>query len=281
MPPPATSPPGGADRGPSFLDGLDGDVAVIVADAGRGVLAGAVTAGPHRVWCRRDGDAVSLATHSTLLGAGLAADRRHEDFLLAHGFVPEGASVFAGVHALAPGAVTTFPDGARHPIAGPAAPALAHDTDPAHWPKQLHELLLTAVEARAGTAREHAVFLGGFDSTLVAALLVGLGHRVRTYTFGFEDRAVRAAERRRRLPVPAVRAPVGADHLRRHRRRSRRVRRRLQPAGEPAALSAPHPRRGARRRAPTASTACSPATAATRRSSGSRRCTGGPRASPR
>lgn len=175
--------------GTAFLDGLDGEVAVLVADARRRVLAGGVTAGPHRLWCRRDGDAVSLATHSTSLGAGLPADRRREDFLLAHGFVPEGASVFAGVHALAAGTVTTFPDGAQHPIVGPPPPALAHDSDPAHWPKQLHELLLAAVEARAGTAREHAVFLGGFDSALVAALLVGLGHRVRTYTFGFEDRA--------------------------------------------------------------------------------------------
>ncbi len=182
-----------ADRwrrlGPAFIDGLGGDVAVLVADAGRGVLAGAVTTGPHRVWARRDGDSVSLATHSTLLGAGRPADRSREDFLLAHGFVPEGGSVFEGVYGLAAGAVTTFPDGLTHPIAPTAPPVLAHDTDPAHWPKQLHELLLTAVEARAGRAREHAVFLGGFDSALVAALLVGLGHRVHAYTFGFEDHA--------------------------------------------------------------------------------------------
>jgi asparagine synthetase B (glutamine-hydrolysing) len=175
--------------GPAFLDGQGGDIAVLVADAGRGVLAGAVTAGPHKVWALRDGDAVSIATHSTLLGAGRAADRRYEDFLLAHGFVPEGASTFDGVHALAAGAVTTFPDGAIRPIEAPAPPVLAHDTDPDHWPKQLHELLLAAVEARAGSAREHAVFLGGFDSALVAALLVGLGHRVHAYTFGFEDHA--------------------------------------------------------------------------------------------
>ena len=147
---------------------------------------------------RRDGDAVSLATHSTLLGAGRAADRRYEDFLLAHGFVPEGASMFDGVHALAAGAVTTFPDGVTRPIAAPAPPVLAHDTDPAHWPKQLHELLLAAVEARAGSAREHAVFLGGFDSALVAALLVGSRPPCARVHVRVRGPRLRAAEHRRR-----------------------------------------------------------------------------------
>jgi asparagine synthetase B (glutamine-hydrolysing) len=50
------------------------------------------------------------------------------------------------------------------------------------------------------------VLLGGFDSALVAALLVRLGHDVRTYTFGFEDRSYEQTH------VDTVTRALGTEH---------------------------------------------------------------------
>ena len=46
---------------------------------------------------------------------------------------------------------------------------------------------MAAIEEQAGSARRHAVLLGGLDSALVAASLVRLGHDVHGYTFSFGD----------------------------------------------------------------------------------------------
>jgi asparagine synthetase B (glutamine-hydrolysing) len=51
----------------------------------------------------------------------------------------------------------------------------------------LHDALIGTIAEQAGDHRRHAVLLGGFDSALVAAVLVGLGHEVETYTFRFSD----------------------------------------------------------------------------------------------
>jgi asparagine synthetase B (glutamine-hydrolysing) len=195
-------------HGPGWLDRQGGDLVAVVADRGTGVLAAGAASGAHRLYEAQTADGTALVSSLvTSIGAGRPADRRFEDFLLAHEFFPRGGTPFEGVRTVRPGSVVTLPSGDERAIEpAPVPEGAAPSSDPGDWTKQLFELLITAVERQAGAARDHAVLLGGFDSALVAALLVRLGHRVHTYTFGFEDRSFEQTH------VDTVTQALGTDH---------------------------------------------------------------------
>lgn len=181
--------------GVAGLDEID-DLVAVVADSSTGTLAVVAGPGPHRLFVGVDrGRSVHVSNRVSVVAHRVAAvtDRGYEDFLLAYGFLPEGRTTYAGIRALAPGTVTLYPGGDTRPIAadpvdvrGDAVADTARALDPS---AHLLTLLMDAVERQAGSAREHAVLLGGFDSALVVALLRRLGHRVHAFTFGFGDPA--------------------------------------------------------------------------------------------
>jgi asparagine synthetase B (glutamine-hydrolysing) len=175
-----------------LLDGLPPDIAVVVLDHEDATLTAGTTGGSHRLFVSEDDrGGVRLSNVLTLVVRAtgrVTADRGYEDFLLAHGFLPEGRTPFVGVRALPAATLARWPGGelrAVTPVTSVeqrAAPPVRGDPT-----ASLLDLLTGAVEEQAGRDREHAVLLGGLDSALVAALLRRLGHRVHAYTFGFGD----------------------------------------------------------------------------------------------
>jgi asparagine synthetase B (glutamine-hydrolysing) len=177
-------------RGDAFLDGLPPDLAVVVVDHEQRALVAGTTGGPHRLFAADDGrGTVRVASHVTDVAAGadgaVRIDRGYEDFLLAHGFLPEGRSPYAGARALAAATVVRWPGATARTVATAGAPPPA--ASPAPATDRLLDLLTQAVAEQAGGDTEHAVLLGGLDSALVVALLRRLGHRVHAFTFGFGD----------------------------------------------------------------------------------------------
>ena len=171
-----------------LLDGDPDDVVAIGFDT-HGRLVAAAGRGSHRLFVHRTangGTWVSTSLH-LLRGVipGLGLDRSYEDFLLGFGFVPDPHSLYAGVDVLKVG-TRLAASGDIETVSAVTYPANAA-TNRDDIVSALHASLIDTVIEQAGAHRRHAVLLGGFDSALVAAILVGLGHEVETYTFRFAD----------------------------------------------------------------------------------------------
>ncbi len=172
----------------SLLDGDPDDVVAVGCDRS-GALVVAAGRGSHRLFVHRTSDGATYATSSlaALRAAipGLRLDRSYEDFLLGFGFVPEPSSMFEGVRVVKAG-TRIGATGAVETVTAVTHPANTA-TDRTDIIASLHDTLVETIVEQAGPHRRHAVLLGGFDSALVAAVLVSLGHEVETYTFRFAD----------------------------------------------------------------------------------------------
>lgn len=171
-----------------LLDGDPDDVVAVGIDAsGRLVLAAG--RGSHRLFVHHGSDGSIWASTSlhVLRHAvpSLNLDRSYEDFLLGFGFVPEPHSLFTTVDVMKAGTRITASGTVENvtPVSYPANTSTNRDA----IIDALHDTLVATIAEQAGEHRRHAVLLGGFDSALVAAVLVGLGHEVATYTFRFSD----------------------------------------------------------------------------------------------
>ena len=139
--------------------------------------------GVHRLY-RRD-----LLSGGTVVSSHLASavtadtpaqvDRSYEDFLLGFGFLPDGRTMFEGV--------TEIPASSALELRGERVEKLTVEGDHEATGADLLEALLAAVERQSEGVDHCAVFLGGFDSALVCALLRKLGKQVTAYTFDFGD----------------------------------------------------------------------------------------------
>ena len=172
----------------TLLDGDPDDVAAVAIDISSSALVVAAGRGSHRLFTHTDPDGGTWVS-SSLVALRLALphlelDRSYEDFLLGFGFVPEPHSMYRGVTVVKAGTRVTGRDVENATaIAYPANTATNRDD----IINALHDALVGTVLEQAGEHRRHAVLLGGFDSALVAAILVSLGHEVETYTFRFAD----------------------------------------------------------------------------------------------
>jgi asparagine synthase (glutamine-hydrolysing) len=172
-----------ADPDDVVAAGFDSDGRLVVA-AGRG---------SHRIFVVHDtsgGVWVSSSLHSLRrANPSLRLDRSYEDFLLGFGFVPDPHSMYDGVRVLKAG-TRVSPASANGGIENVTPISYAPNTSTKRDEiiDALHDTLVETIAEQAGTHRRHAVLLGGFDSALVAAVLVGLGHEVETYTFRFADK---------------------------------------------------------------------------------------------
>jgi hypothetical protein len=161
---------------------VDVEAGWLHADAGPGTQALFVAEAP-------DGGTVvgsSLAIVAECIGMNGVIDRAAEDFLLGFGFLPDDRTVHPGVRSLrdaqlALGGAPLADDDAGAAAPPPRVSSFDEAVD------VLHDLYMEVMEEQAGSARSHAVLLGGFDSALVTATLRRLGHEVATYTFGFGD----------------------------------------------------------------------------------------------
>jgi asparagine synthetase B (glutamine-hydrolysing) len=176
-------------REPQPLTGgfaIDSDSSDLVAFHLDGGDVRAITGkGAHRLY-RRDllsGGSVLSSHLASVVTAETPApvDRSYEDFLLGFGFLPDGRTMFQGV--------TELPAASVLDVGKGSVDDLSIDTNSDVEGADLMDALLAAVE-RQSTGVDHcAVFLGGFDSALVCALLRKLGKSVTGYTFDFGDPA--------------------------------------------------------------------------------------------
>jgi len=171
----------------SLLDAGPDDV-VAVGFGADGELVAAAGRGSHRLFVHRTANGATWIASSLhvlrRVAPGLTLDRTYEDFLLGFGFVPEPHSMYQRVEVMKPGTRTHTGTSANVTALTYAANA---SCDRNEIIDSLHEALIGTIADQAGNQRRHAVLLGGFDSALVAAVLVGLGHEVETYTFRFAD----------------------------------------------------------------------------------------------
>lgn len=188
------------ERGDAFLNGLHGHHAVVVTDADSGkVWLSRDSGGQRRIFVRRDRHGLSFSTQlidfADLLGPDFELDRGLEEFLLAHEFLPDGRTPYAGVEVLPAGVVAEWNGQALRttPVdsgaiwedwlggkaLGEAAPEEVVDAVGLAFRKALEEQLPDSERC--------AVLLGGFDSALIAAALVTMGKKVETFSFYFED----------------------------------------------------------------------------------------------
>lgn len=177
-----------SSRAATLLDGDPDDVVAVAIDDSTSTLVVAAGRGSHRVFVHHDGDGGTWVSSSLVALRcaipGLVLDRSYEDFLLGFGFVPEPHSMYRGVSVVKAGTRVTA--GTTHDVKAVAYPANAA-TNRDDIVDALHDALVGTVLEQAGEHRRHAVLLGGFDSALVASILVSLGHEVETYTFRFAD----------------------------------------------------------------------------------------------
>lgn len=169
----------------SLLEGRVPGGTVAVAMTGGRLLAAAGT-GNQRLFAADHADGTIVSSHVGALvaarGTDGALDRSYEDFLLGFGFLPDGRTPFAGIHALQRPAITDVDGRGGVPVATAPAP----EPDPAATP-DLAELVCEIVDEQAGAASTVGVLLGGFDSALVAAALHRTGREVHTFTFSFPE----------------------------------------------------------------------------------------------
>ena len=162
------------------------DLSDLVAFHVDGDTVRAITgSGVHRLY-RRDLPSGGSVVSSHLASAVTAdtpaqVDRSYEDFLLGFGFLPDGRTMFQGV--------TELPSPSVLEVGKGSAEKLNVDMDREETGADLLEALLAAVGRQSAGVDHCAVFLGGFDSALVCALLVKLGKQVTAYTFDFGDPA--------------------------------------------------------------------------------------------
>lgn len=180
-----------ASHADTLLDGDHDDVVAISIEAATSRLVVAAGRGSHRLFTHTDDDG-GLWVSSSLVALRCALphlelDRSYEDFLLGFGFVPEPHSMYRGVNVLKAGTRVVAGDTSN----GTSVVAIDHPKNSATNRDDiitaLHDALVGTILEQAGEHRRHAVLLGGFDSALVASILVSLGHEVETYTFRFAD----------------------------------------------------------------------------------------------
>ncbi len=186
------------EEGPSFLDGVNGQLAVLITDRD-GRLVAAAGGGLRSLFLYRGAAGVAVSSNLFVLARALrdevVIDRSLEDFFLVYGYLPWGRTIFREIITLEPDIVHVWAGGEHEtrpvergdPWADRFPPLEPEEASEDAVIDRLYDAFMTATEEQTGSAREAAVLLGGVDSALVAAALHRLGKEVRTYSFHYDD----------------------------------------------------------------------------------------------
>jgi hypothetical protein len=185
-------------EGLSFLDGVQGQYAVVVSDDNTGRLLLACDPGGMRTfYVRRSADqlifSTSLTTAAMLLPDGPRVDRSLEDFFLIYGFYPFNHTPYQEIESMPAGTILEWTgSGCRsHPISGGNPWSGQRDISACTTEREvidaLYDAFMAALDDQAASTDRAAVLLGGVDSALVAAGLKRLGKQVETFSFEYQD----------------------------------------------------------------------------------------------
>ncbi len=183
------------ELGYHFLDGIEGQFALAILDAGQNEVLLATDRGGHRsIFMHRSSTMASFSTNLAAMGAVMESppllDRSWEDFLLGYEFLPDGRTPLEGVTRIPKGCVVRLSTADSHPIqANTIAPPLDKSVliDEKTVVDKLYDTFMDVVSEISRNSDRVAVLLGGFDSALIAAALVRLGKKVETFTFRFPE----------------------------------------------------------------------------------------------
>lgn len=109
-----------------------------------------------------------------------------ESFMLRYAFLPPGQTVYDSVYELPPGQCAKMSNNSSTPehVTPLTTKTIAYENS-GDYSSDLSSLLMSVCKQQAGDAKRIAVLLGGFDSALVASMLVRLGYQVETFSFRY------------------------------------------------------------------------------------------------
>lgn len=242
-------------RGPAFLENADGMFAFALWDETRGRLhLGRDRAGEKPLYYGWHSGTLYFASEIGALRAvprfPFALDPEALRLYLMLGYFPGPRTPFAGIRKLEPGSFATIDRAAptlsvrRYWDPRPLAVEGARRTAPIEIPREaaeeLRALLETAVSRQlAGEAPIGVALSGGLDSGWIAATAARtLGPALTAFTLSFHDRGFDesgpARDWARRLGIPQIEVPVGAEEL---EEAAKILGQRLdEPQGDPAVL---------------------------------------------
>ncbi len=111
-----------------------------------------------------------------------------EAFLFRYAYLPLGKTVYVGVHELRPAhyRIYNVSDGSLEEKGIIKLESTLTGPDIINQ-QSLHDTLISVTQKQLRGHKKAGVLLGGFDSALVAALLVKLGVEVETFSFSYQD----------------------------------------------------------------------------------------------
>ncbi len=184
----------------AFLDGLQGQYAIVIRDDNTGTrLLASDPGGMRTIYYRADPQCLifstNLASVMRLSADGPVTDRQWEDFFLIYGFYPWRHTPYENITMLPPGTVLEWKGGETRtwPIKGgnPWEHAdignIPDDATEQETVNKLYDAFMTALEDQTASSDQAAVLLGGVDSALVAAGLCRLGKKVETFSFEYTE----------------------------------------------------------------------------------------------
>ncbi len=183
-----------------FLDGLQGQYAIVVCDKNTGTRWLASDPGGMRsIYYRADQQCLifstNLASVARLSADGPVIDRQWEDFFLIYGFYPWRHTPYENITMLAPGTllewkageIRTWPIKGGNPWEHADIGNIPDEATEQETVNKLYDAFMTALEDQAASSDRAAVLLGGVDSALVAAGLCRLGKQVETFSFQYAE----------------------------------------------------------------------------------------------
>lgn len=177
--------------GYTFLTEVNGHftVLIICRDSGK-VIAATDNSGNRRLFYSKVDGELHISTHLLCLSYKDCKniEINKAAFFLSYEFLPNNRTIYDKVFTLKPNEILTLLT--QYQLEKKAQPNIK-------TPKKLQNIEIAidllyeefklALEDQVPTNKKVAVLLGGFDSALVAAVLVDLGKEVETFTFDFED----------------------------------------------------------------------------------------------
>lgn len=180
------------EHGAAYLSNLDGAFAMIALRLSTSeVFTRADPGGVRKIFTSSRNGLRILSNKLHLIASicGKEEDTEARNFYLVYGYHPLDHTVYRRVKRLS-GAHVHRIDGqelCREPALNPSNPRSPIRTDFEQALGELHFVLRGSMEAQLSRNRRIAVWLGGFDSSLVASLAKEIGLEVETFSFYYDD----------------------------------------------------------------------------------------------